>query len=178
MAPRRHVLIPGPILILGLGRLELLDQRPDWPALRLAPLRPEESDRLVESLLAETNSVAIWSEGKLKIIPMDWRPFNAYRPPETAVMLDEDEIHGSGRTDAVTMVRTPDSEVYNHWPVRSHTADDNYAENIYGHPDPELIRHRIFECDRKGLSRRHRRGHAAAAPGGRPATAPARLPGR
>ena len=42
----------GPILILGLGRSELLDQRPDWQALRLVPLRPDESDRLVESLLA------------------------------------------------------------------------------------------------------------------------------
>ena len=54
LVERAGELAVGPILILGLGRSELLDQRPDWPALRLAPLRPEESDRLVESLLAES----------------------------------------------------------------------------------------------------------------------------
>ena len=41
----------GPILVLGLGRTELLDQRPDWQAVRLSPLRPEEADLLAESLL-------------------------------------------------------------------------------------------------------------------------------
>ena len=45
----------GPILVLGLGRPELLEQRPHWEALRLAPLRPEETERLVESLLAESD---------------------------------------------------------------------------------------------------------------------------
>jgi class 3 adenylate cyclase/tetratricopeptide (TPR) repeat protein len=54
LVERAAELAAGPILILGLGRSELLDQRPDWQALRLAPLRPEESDRLVESLLAES----------------------------------------------------------------------------------------------------------------------------
>ncbi len=42
----------GPILMLGSGRPELLDQRPNWEALRLAPLSPAEAERLVESLLA------------------------------------------------------------------------------------------------------------------------------
>jgi class 3 adenylate cyclase/tetratricopeptide (TPR) repeat protein len=54
LVERTAELAAGPILILGLGRSELLDQRPDWPALRLGPLRPEESDRLVESLLADS----------------------------------------------------------------------------------------------------------------------------
>jgi class 3 adenylate cyclase len=54
LVERAAELAVGPILILGLGRSELLDQRPNWQALRLAPLRPEESRRLVESLLAES----------------------------------------------------------------------------------------------------------------------------
>lgn len=89
----------------------------------------------IEALLADTNSVAIWSEGKLKIIPMDWRSKGAYHPPTSAVVLDEDEILLDGGRDPVTMLRTPDSDVFNHWPVRSKTADDNFAENVYGLPD-------------------------------------------
>jgi class 3 adenylate cyclase len=54
LVERTAELAVGPILILGLGRSELLDQRPGWQALRLSPLRPQESDRLVESLLAES----------------------------------------------------------------------------------------------------------------------------
>ena len=41
----------GPILLLGLGRTELLDQRPDWDAVRLSPLGPADADRLAGTLL-------------------------------------------------------------------------------------------------------------------------------
>jgi len=59
----------GPILLVGLGRTELLDQRPEWAAIRLSPLRPEEADRLAGSLLkrarlpAEARRRAVESSG-------------------------------------------------------------------------------------------------------------------
>jgi class 3 adenylate cyclase/predicted ATPase len=55
LVERAAELAAGPILILGLARPELLEQRPGLKALRLMPLGSEDASRLVESLLGEAD---------------------------------------------------------------------------------------------------------------------------
>ena len=52
LVERAVSLSPGsPILLLGVASPELLDERPEWPSLRIEPLDPGESNELVERLL-------------------------------------------------------------------------------------------------------------------------------
>jgi class 3 adenylate cyclase len=49
-----------PVLLLCLGRPELLDSRPEWPVtLRLEPLNAREEDSLLQSLLGEVSSAVL-----------------------------------------------------------------------------------------------------------------------
>lgn len=79
--------------------------------------RASASDLLGE-LLVCTNSVAVCTGGKIKIVPRGDTAIGTYVPPVTAAVLDDDEILREGSNDPVTIRRTPDQDVYNVWPVK------------------------------------------------------------
>jgi len=80
----------------------------------------EETGKMVQQLLDATNSRAIWSNGKLKVIPLGDTATGSfgYIPATNATILSASEfIVGSPGDDPITVQRTAQSDVFNVWPV-------------------------------------------------------------
>jgi hypothetical protein len=91
----------------------------------------EDAAKLLSDLLLCTNSEAVWSEGKLIIVPWGDTAVGSYVPPATAAALDPDQFVVAPGADPVTVERVPDSEVFNCWPVSIANADADYNSAEY-----------------------------------------------
>lgn len=90
---------------------------------------------LLGELLVCTNSVAVCTGGKVKIIPRGDTAIGDYVPPSTAAVLDDNEILRDGSNDPVTIRRTPDQDVFNCWPVTIQNRHADYEQAEYESED-------------------------------------------
>lgn len=101
----------------------------------------EDAASLLGSLLLCTNAEAVWTEGRLVIVPWGDQARGAYAPPATAAVLDESEIIREPGRDPVTVMRVPDSEVFNCWPVNISNREADYTASVF---EAEATEHSAF----------------------------------
>jgi hypothetical protein len=91
----------------------------------------EDAAELLANLLLCTNSEAVWTNGKLVIVPWGDTTAGAYVPPTTSTTLDADEFIKDGSADPITVQTRGDSEVFNHWPIRIENSAAEWNDGEY-----------------------------------------------
>ncbi|WP_041450460.1 phage tail protein [Anaeromyxobacter dehalogenans] len=90
---------------------------------------------LVDELLRDTDSTIVWSNGRLRVIPNGTFATGSYVPPTSSVSIDQDELLWIDGEDPVTVVRVPDDEVFNEYPISIQNGDANGSTDTYSLPD-------------------------------------------
>jgi hypothetical protein len=90
----------------------------------------EDAASLLRDLLLCTNAEAVFTDGKLVIVPLGDAAVGSYVPP-TPVLLDQNEMLFEPGNDPVQISRTPDSEVFNYFPVRIRNQNSGFNDSEY-----------------------------------------------
>lgn len=102
---------------------------------------PDDAARILEQILYCTNSTAVWTGGKLKIIPLGDTALTAngatYTPPSTSVVINTDELVKTGDGDPISVARVPEEDIYNLHPVTVEVLNNAFEPFVYGDPIPE-----------------------------------------
>lgn len=86
---------------------------------------------LLESLMEETHATAVWSGGRLRVVPKGAFATGSYAPPMASVLIDENELIFKDGEDPITVSRTPLADVYNCFPVTMPDAANGYESSTY-----------------------------------------------
>ena len=105
----------------------------------------------IRNLLDSTNSMAVWSNGKIKVVPLGDTSITAhgvtYNPPSTATALGEDDFLVSDPTeDPIEVTRAPPESCANVHPVR-------YASRAFTYQDRTVEAMVVDAVDSEGLKR-------------------------
>lgn len=90
----------------------------------------------LEELLDQTNSVAIWSGSKLRIVPLGDETVGTYVPPAVVVALGVDDFQFDKGADPITVQRKPDTEVWNAYSVTYQDRAADYSPVAVEYIDP------------------------------------------
>ena len=89
---------------------------------------------LLKSLLIETNASSFWSEGQLHVFPMGDVTTGSYTPATSSWAIGDDDYLLEGG-DPVTVQQTPESDVFNTWPVSYKDPFYNYESVTVEQPE-------------------------------------------
>jgi hypothetical protein len=98
--------------------------------------RRTEAASLIDELLEQTNATAIWSEGKLKIVPLGDKTVGSYVPVGWVAALNVDHFIFDSGSDPIAVERTPEADVYNTFPVTFKDSTADYADVTQEYIEP------------------------------------------
>ncbi|WP_237757811.1 phage tail protein [Anaeromyxobacter sp. PSR-1] len=92
-------------------------------------------DKLIDELMRDTDSTIVWSNGGLKVIPNGTFATGSYTPPTKSLTIDQNELIVTEGEDPVTVIRIPEDEVFNEFPISIENNDANGSAGTYSLPD-------------------------------------------
>lgn len=128
-------------------------------SLFLSPALTEQraASEILQELVDSTNTLIVWSEGKLKFVPRGDAQVSAhgvtYTPNNTPVYdLNDDDYQVTGGQDPVRLMRKRPSDAYNRYPVEYANRANSYALDVVEAKDQgDIAVHGLRKADKKSL---------------------------